>query len=711
MSAAWLAALFFLPFVATSAEAKLVRYELIATKGKVNMSGKETVDFALMMNGSIPAPVLEFTEGDDAEIVVKNRIEGQELSVHWHGILLPPEMDGVAYVNSPPILEGTDFTFRFRIRQHGTYWYHSHTDIQEQKGLYGAIVIHPKARPIPYDRDAVAVISDWSDEDATSILKNLRKDGDYYLYKKGTMRSWVGAIAAGSLGNFLYNEWTRMGGMDYSDVGYDAFLINGKTSSQLIDAKPGERVRLRIINAAASTYFHVALGASPMKVISADGVDVQPTMAQEILMGMAETYDVLFTVPHGKNHELRITAQDGTGAASAWIGAASGEKVAAPVKPMPDMYATMDHGSHGGHGGPGAKHGDHSAPAEHGGHAGHAGHSTHSGSHEAPTAQTLTVDNLSAQAPTAFPPAAPVHDVKLVLGGDMRRYIWHINGKAIHQDRTIEIKEGDVVRFTFENQTMMHHPMHLHGHFFRVVNASGERSPLKHTVDVPPHGTRVIEFLANEPGEWMLHCHNLYHMKTGMARVVKYLSYKPKPEMEHWQKHDHHLHDHVYFHGMLEASSNHAQAKLEVMQTWHQLEFRVESANIAGKNFSFKDRWDYEGDLFYRRWFGQYFSVVGGATSFGREYSAALGVGYILPFLIEANVFVTHRGKFRLDLEKRFQWAKWVFTDVDFTLRPDQKGEHMAEFEASFMFSPVWAWAAGLMVTNDSFGGGVQFQF
>ena len=751
-----------------SAHAKTVRYELTATRGSVDLSGRGPVDFALMLNGKIPAPILEFTEGDEAEIVVRNNIPGEELSIHWHGILLPSEMDGVPYVTTPPIFSGDSFTFRFKIRQHGTYWYHSHTNVQEQKGLYGAFVIHPKKKKYSTNYDRVVVLSDWSDEDALTILKNLRKDGDYYLHKKNTMRSWIGAISEGALGTFLHNEWTRMGGMDYSDVGYDAFLINGKRESDLLEAKAGESIRLRIINAAASTYFHIALGNQNMKVISADGIDVAPIRAREILIGMAETYDLLFKLPDSKKYELKITAQDGTGTASTWIG--SGKKEFAPIKPKPPLYESMDHSAHANHGqanhGQGepddshanhgqAQHGQgepddshahhgqgkpddshanhgqaHHGQAHHGqGHHGQGepddSHANHGQAHhgqghhgqgkpdegESDVVSTLTVDNLKSPTKTSFAKNAKVHNVKFVLGGDMERYVWHLNGKAIHQDRTVEINEGDVVRFTFENQTMMHHPMHLHGHFFRVLGAQGERAPLKHTVDVAPHSTRTIEFLADEPGEWMLHCHNLYHLKTGMARVIKYSSFKPKKEMLHWQKHDPHLHDHWYFYGMLEAASNHGQAYFRGSQTWNQVELRVETANVAGKNFSFGERWDYEGDLFYRRWIDSNLNLIGGATSFGREVRAALGVGYRLPLLIESNLLVNHSGRIRLDLEKRFQWAKTIFSDVDFSWRPNQKGDHAAEFEVTLMYSPAWAWAVGAMITNDSIGGGIQVQF
>ncbi|MBY0315909.1 MAG: multicopper oxidase domain-containing protein [Bdellovibrionales bacterium] len=670
----------------------------------------------------MPAPVLEFTDGDDAEILVTNNIPHQELSIHWHGILLPPDMDGVPYVNTPPIKSGTSHLFKFKLRQNGTYWYHSHTGVQEQKGIYGGIVIHPKKKTIKVDKEVVVVLSDWSDENADQILKNLRKDGDYYLYKKDTMRSYVGSIRQNSLGNYLYNEWTRMGGMDLSDVGYDAFLINGKRDSQLLMAHPGERIRIRIINAAASSYFYISLGQAPLKIISADGVDVEPIEAKEFLIGMAETYDILFTVPEHKNFELRATAQDGTGFASGWIG--MGEKVFAPDRSMPDPYATMEHGSHGGHMVKVAEAEGHNSHKNYGDKSkpevspGHDPHKHHEGLKTAKleirgkVVESLTVNDLKAPAETAFAKPGATYDVKLVLDGDMARYIWYINGKAIHQDRNIEIKTNDVVRFTFVNQTMMHHPIHLHGHFFRVINQHDKRSPMKHTVDVPPHETQVIEFMANEPGEWMLHCHNLYHLKTGMARVVRYSSFTPKPEIAKWQGLDPHLHDHWYSYSTLETSSNHGEAYLRWSQTWNQFEARVETANIARKQFSFDKSWDYEVDVFYRRWFNRFFNVVVGGVSYGEKEFAVTGFEYMLPFLVRTNWLIDHDGKFRLDVDKRFQWTKTVFTDVDFTWRPDRtEGAHETEIEISLMYSPRWSWAAGLMLTNDSLGGGLEIQF
>lgn len=820
-----------------AAFAKTVRYELTVENKRVNMSGKKEVDFALTVNGGIPSPTLEFTEGDDAEILVKNEIPNEEVSIHWHGILLPPEEDGVAYVNTPPIHSGKSRLFKFKIRQNGTYWYHSHTAVQEQKGVYGAFIIHPKKKAMAYDKDAVVVLSDWSDEDANQIIRNLRKDGDYYLYKKDSVRSYFGAVKAGGLKTHLQNEWTRMGGMDLSDVGYDAFLINGKRSSQLLTAHPGEKVRVRIINAAASSYFYVSMGI-PMTVIAADGVDIEPVQANELLMGMAETYDILVTLPEHKNYELRATVQDVTGFGSTWIGMAEAQKVSAPNKPLPDLYASMDHSGHGGSSMPGMDHSAHGAgphsggsgtdhekmdhskmdhskmhgdhkghggmapetgharhteastdgshsghgqstpgsattgkekPAAGGGHSDHSAHAGHQmhgamdhGAHTRPepaktkkkesgktdsmpltiakgpinwsdqsdamlrqnsrprdvkstsakpAIETLTVDSLTALEPTVLPKDAKVHELKLVLGGDMERYIWHINGKAIHQDSLLRINSGEVVRIVFENDTMMHHPMHLHGHFFRVVNAQGEKSPLKHTVDVPPHGERTIEFYANEPGQWMLHCHNLYHMKTGMARIVRYNDFKLTPEMESNVHSDPHLHEHWYTHTQLEAASNHAKAQFRLMKTWDEFDLELETANIDGKNFSFGEKWFTEGDLVYRRWFSNFFNVFGGGTFYHEEAFGTIGVGYMLPMLIETAVSVNHEGRFRLDVEKRFQWTKNVFSDADFSWRPNWGGERDTEFEVSLMYGPSWSWAAGFMLTEKSAGVGAQIQF
>ncbi len=211
----------------------------------------------------------------------------------------------------------------------------------------------------------------------------------------------------------------------------------------------------------------------------------------------------------------------------------------------------------------------------------------------------------------------------------------------------------------------------------------------------------------------MLHCHNLFHMNTGMARVVKYSSFTPKHEIAHIQHQDHHLHDPLYFYGSAEIATNHAQARLRISQTWSEIEARFEARNTAGFNFSFREPWELEGDLFFHEWFSQYFHLMLGVVAFDRQISPAVGVGYLLPMLIETHLLVDLRGKLRLDLEKRFQWAKMIFSDVHFVWRPGQAQElgRDVEFEISLMFSPAWAWSAGFMLTDRNIGAGVQVQF
>jgi len=680
-----------------SAQAKVVKYELKVTSGRVNLSGKKTVHWALMINGSIPGPVLEFTEGDDAEITVHNELK-EEVSMHWHGILLPPEMDGVAHVNTPPINPKSSFTFKFRIRQHGTYWYHSHTNVQEQKGLYGGIVVHPKNPTITYDKDVVAVLSDWSDENANEILKNLRKDGDYYQYKKKSIRSLTGAFQANALGTYFKNEISRMKGMDLSDVGYDVFLINGKPNNQLFEGKPGDKIRIRLINAAASTYFYVSLGQSPMNVISADGMDVAPTQANEILMGMGETYDVLYELPANKKIELRATAQDQSGSTSGWIG--KGEKEPALDKPPLNLYAPMDHATHSQHEEDHQNHDDHMEDE----HASHDEHHDHGETDDKDVIPTIDVTKLQARIKTAYGAQKPKTNLELVLGGDMDRYVWHINGKAIHEEYSLPVKESEVVRFTFNNQTMMHHPMHLHGHFFRVLNESGEFSPLKHTVDVPPHGSRTIEFFTNEPGRWMLHCHNLYHMKTGMARILEYKSFQPDHSTGTDHDDDPHAHDHIYYTGSTSLFSQFANINLALLRTWDSVEFHAE-VNQYRKPFNH----GIEG--LYRRWLSNYLSLIAGiknATDESQQKPRAFaGFSYTLPLLVRTEISLDQKGTVSVEAEKKLQWTDRVYSDLVLSVT----GNDRPDIEINLMYASDWHWAAGFAHKNKKTGVGIQYRF
>lgn len=537
-------------FITHSSYAKTVSYTLELREEVVNFTGKNVR--ALTVNHSLPAPTLEFEEGDDALITVVNHLK-EDSSVHWHGLLVPNDQDGVPGVTGLPIKGGTSFTYRFPIKQSGTYWYHSHTGLQEQRGLYGAIVIHPKTEQVKADKEFVLVLSDWTDEDPEQVLRNLRTDGDYYALKKKTMVSWWDAITRKRFRDLMKIEKSRMGPMDLSDVGYDAFLSNGKKDLEFPNLQPGERLRLRVINAASSTYFHLGFAGGHMTVVSADGIDVDPIDVKQATIAVAETYDFIITVQNPGAFEFRATAQDVTGKTSLFIG--NGQKVLAPNIPLPDLLKPMEmsHTSMGGM--PGMEMGHHDArtkpkkenPCPEGEHwdeemqmcmpdegAVNCPVGTHWSAEEDQCVSNLCEPGQECNAPvlepsllasaqdTSLPPTWPTREIVLNLEGDMERYVWTINGKTLGEADKILVHKGENIRFKLVNTTMMHHPMHLHGHFFRVLNGREERSPLKHTVDVPPMGIVSIEFAANEEKDWIFHCHNLYHMASGMGRIVSY---------------------------------------------------------------------------------------------------------------------------------------------------------------------------------------------
>ena len=319
--------------------AEVREYRLVIAQEEVSI-GDSPVR-AMTINGGIPGPVLTFTEGDLARIHVVNKME-EPTSVHWHGVLVPPGMDGVPYISFPPIVPGATFTYEFPIRQSGTYWYHSHSGLQEQSGIYGALVIHPKdggpaGRP-QADREHTVVLSDWTNRGPHRVMRLLKRGSHYFALEKGSAQSLLGAARAGRIGDYLGRELSRMPAMDISDVAYDRFLANGKTSIRLF-ARPGEKVRLRIINGSATTFFQLQFASGPLTIISADGQDVEPVKIDRLLIGVAETYDVLVTMPPEGGPELRATAHDASAYASIWLG--EGNSKAAPMVPRPDLYRNM----------------------------------------------------------------------------------------------------------------------------------------------------------------------------------------------------------------------------------------------------------------------------------------------------------------------------------------------------------------------------------
>jgi FtsP/CotA-like multicopper oxidase with cupredoxin domain len=499
--------LFSVQFMLRAAEVQppVINYTL--TIAETVMKPAESTVRALTVNGGIPGPTLRFRVGDRARILVRNDLVTEETSIHWHGLLVPNLQDGVPYVTTPPIPPGGVRTFEFPLTHSGTYWYHSHTGLQEQRGVYGAIVIEPREpSAVHVDQEEVLVLSDWTDESPTEVIRTLMRGSDWYAIRKGTAQSVFGAIAAGNLTDYLNREKARLPPMDVSDVAYDAFLVNGKRTLD-IPAKPGAVVRLRVINAATSTYFYLESATGPLQLIANDGNDIVPIRQKRLLIGMAETYDLLITVPAtGGSYELRATSQDTTGYSSTFIGA--GERHTAPTMARLNPYSmnqTL------------AAILDQIDETE--------GLTDDQALAEEKERPLPPYKRLKSPTPTALPSEAPVRVLKLNLTGDMMRYVWSINGETITENSTIPVTRGEILRLELVNDTMMHHPMHLHGHFFRLLMPGGADprfAPLKHTVDVPPMSRRTIEFYANEDRDWLFHCHLLYHHHAGMGRVFSY---------------------------------------------------------------------------------------------------------------------------------------------------------------------------------------------
>ncbi|MCH2112084.1 MAG: multicopper oxidase domain-containing protein, partial [Planctomycetes bacterium] len=491
--------------IAQSQEGRVVTYDLITQERDVSPAGTSVK--GLVVNGSSPAPVLRFKEGDIARIRVRNGLKNENTSIHWHGLLVPIAMDGVPYLTTPHIPPGGEHIFEFPLRQSGTYWYHSHTGLQEQRGVYGAIVIEPREPQGSFDREHVVVLSDWTNEDPVSVMRTLMMGREWYGIQKNTAQSLFGAWKEGAWSDYWEREKSRVHPMDLSDVAYDAFLANGKQDIQL-DAEPGERVLVRFVNAGASTYFHLSSGFGPFTIVASDGQLVDPVEVRRLLMGMGETYDVLITMPEtGEGVEVLATAHDRTGSSSIRLG--SGKPKGALPPPKPDLYGWDEMASAGME----------SINPERGMRAATA---------ERPFAPYALLRSPNS---TVIPEANDEFSVRTItmrLTRDMTRYVWGFDGKTLSEESVIPVKENEVLRIKLINDTMMHHPIHLHGHFFRLLNGHGDHAPLKHTVDVPPMGTRVIERIANEEkGDWFFHCHMLYHMDAGMARVFSYLDQEP----------------------------------------------------------------------------------------------------------------------------------------------------------------------------------------
>jgi CopA family copper-resistance protein len=713
---------FFTLRIYTPVNAEIVEYNLTIAQQEVNFTGRPVQ--GMTINGSIPGPTLRFKIGDTARIHVRNEMT-QATSIHWHGLLVPPDMDGVPYISFPPIEAITVFTYEFPIRQSGTYWYHSHTGTQEQTGVYGSIVIDPPSGEFTSDRDYVILLSDWTDENPHKVNRTLRRGSEWYAIQKGSGQSIFGAAQNGMLWNYFKRNLRRMPAMDIADVAYHRFLANGASDSTL-NAVPGETVRLRIINGSATTYFHLEFAGDPMVIRAADGQDVEPISEKRFLIGVAETYDVLVKLPGPGAWEFRATAHDGSGHTSVWIGI--GERHPASDVPKPNLYAGMGGLTlkqvfaltpAGTMGMPDrqVKAGKFDMPGMTGMGSMDMGGMEEMGQNRSVDDSEMTMDmmdssrpaapynKLRAGGPTVFSEEKPVREIRLVLDGDMQRYIWLLNKKPLSKSDSILIHQGEFVRFIMINRTMMNHPMHLHGHFFRVINSQGDYAPLKHTVDVAPMTTTVIEFEANEFGDWFFHCHLLYHMKNGMARVVHYEGFTPNPELSAIQ---HKLYnDHWYFWGEADIISSMTSGILVLSNT----------RNII--NADWETGWqkvddpDWEGIVTWERPLNRFFSLLGGANILGVgddlvNTRAVLGIRYLLPFYLESRAWIDSSLGARLNLEKSIVLVPRLelIGEVQYDTHEEWEGKTDLTYMALKNLSLIGRWHS-----DYGFGGGLTVQF
>ncbi len=626
------------------ANGKEVNYQLEIREQQMNFTGENTL--AMTINGGVPGPVLTFNEGDIAKITVTNYMT-VETSIHWHGLILPNFQDGVPYLTTPPIRPGETFTYEFPLKHSGTYWYHSHTGLQEQRGVFGSIVIHPREQKLSYDRDVVLVLSDWTNENPSEVLRTLKMGSEWYSIKRDTQVSVAQAIAGGALGGLL-NLWRmRMPGIDLADVAYDTFLINGKNELHLNDFKPGEKIRLRVINAGASTLFWTSIGDKAAKLISADGIDVVPFTPPPVFHAIAETYDYLVTIPKEGSLEFRAFAQDGSGGARAILGQGEVSQIA-PVVEAPnyitrtreaaemDMDMTQD-----------------KDPQQNNQKMDHSAHQMKmTMNHES---QSYSYNQLKALEKMK-PKQGPTREVVLNLTGNMWRYVWSLNGKTLSEVDKIQIRRGETVRLVMHNKTMMHHPMHLHGHFFRVIGKNGDRSPLKHTVNVAPMSSVTIEFPASESGDWFFHCHVLYHMKGGMARIFSYGDQRDQRLDDYPLSNLLSMDEHWYTWSEIRAASHFTGFELISTNTRNQLNLGAEYG--WNKNM--------EAEFSYDRFLSDFFRVYLGANAENEEEEklgavetvGTLGVKWLLPYFIDTD--------FRIDSDLKLRLA---FT-VDYLIFP-----------------------------------------
>ena len=594
--------------VATSQPVELSgsNFDLTIDALPVNFTGRRAM--ATAVNGSVPGPTLRWREGDTVSIRVTNRMK-VSTSIHWHGIRLPADMDGVPGLSYAGIAPGETFVYRFPVLQNGTYWYHSHTRFQEQTGLLGALIIDPRGKdPILFDREYVILLTDWTDTNPEIIFSNLKEDSEYYNFHRRTAGTFFSDVRSKGLRATVADRlmWGRMNmtPTDISDVSGYTFLLNGNPAQANWTAlfQPGERVRLRFINGASDTFFDVRIPGLPMKVVAADGNEVEPVTVDEFRMGVAEVYDVIVQPREEAAYTIFAQSEDRTGFARGTLAPRAGMTGAIPPMDPRPMRTMTDMGMAGMAGMSGMNMAgiDGMTKADMAGmDMGNAGH-IHPPATPPEPAQNTPMPEMSGMemtmgpGTTPFPqpwtgtgrampppgageiqelaPSNPVHlhlgpqvdmvsmhvterlnepgdglagngrrvltyadlraryrgvdgrppvvEIELHLTGNMERFIWGFNGEKFSDANPIELKLGDRVRFVLINDTMMEHPIHLHGFWSELENGHGEFNPYKHTVIVKPSERVSYLVSADTRGRWAYHCHLLYHMEAGMFRTV-----------------------------------------------------------------------------------------------------------------------------------------------------------------------------------------------
>lgn len=515
-------------------------FELFIGETPVNVTGAPRT--AMTINGSLPGPLLRWREGDTVTLRVKNQLK-DVTSLHWHGILLPANMDGVPGLSFNGIAPDGLYTYQFKVKQHGTYWYHSHSGMQEQAGVYGPLVIDPlEPEPFTYERDYVVMLSDWTDEAPDALLRHLKKQADYYNTGKRTVGDFIDDVSRDGWGNTVSERlsWAQMGmtPTDIADVSGSTYtyLMNGHAPDGNWTGlfKPGERIRLRLINGSAMSYFDLRIPGLKMTVVAADGQPVEPVTVDELRLAVAETYDVIVQPEHAEAYTLFAQAMDRSGYARGTLAVREG--LSAPV-PEPDprpQLAMADMGM------------DHGAMADMPG----MDHSSMAGMQSHPESETnnplvdmqtmnpsaklddpglglrhngrrvLTYSDLRS---TFIDPdgRAPSRTLELHLTGHMEKFAWSFDGVKFSAAEPIRLTYGERVRIVLVNDTMMSHPIHLHGLWSDLEDEHGNFQVRKHTLDIPPGSKRSYRVSADALGRWAYHCHLLLHMDTGMMREVR----------------------------------------------------------------------------------------------------------------------------------------------------------------------------------------------